>query len=352
LRTYHASAVRVVAGAALVAFLGGCTAGAGTSLPAAANAANPFSSSTLYVAAADRVNAFNLDAAGTTAPNRSITIVNPSFITSSKIAAIATRAGGVLGVLEDVVDVTYPSETIIVEVSASANGSVTPPGTFGFCGSYGSTACHGTGLVHMPSGAWAALLRGAVGHRLQYVVDGLSPVAGSNTQLARSSGLAIDGGSHLYLSGAPTDPSGIDKYKFSDLATLGSLNQPAPPVETTTTLPNGTATGPIAVGPDLRTYVAALDASNNAIVDVFTQAGGSAPFVYSTSLGPFYDRAIDALAVDAQGNLYVALFALNASAGVTEVRVYTPGAFGAPAALLRTLLNPVPSRITSLAILQ
>lgn len=358
MRTGRATALRALAGAVFVAFLAGCAGGARTSVPPAPDAVNrdvsavavATPSSTLYVAAADRVNAFKLNAAGTAAPDRSITIVNTPDLTSPKIVAIATRADGVVGVLEDVVNVTYPSETILVELSGSANGSVTPQ-AYGLCGSYGSLGCHGKGLVPMPSGCWAWLLHGTVGHALRYTGNCFYS-GGSNYQFPRSSGVAIDRGSHLYLSGAPSDPSGVDKYKYADLATSETVARPAPPAETSTALPNGTTTGQIAVGPDLRTYVAALDASNNAIVDVFTQAGGKAPFVYSGSLGPFYNHAIDALAVDAQGDLFVGLFALNANPNVTEVRVYAPGAFGTPATLVRKLLNPVPSRITSLAIFQ
>jgi hypothetical protein len=49
--------------------------------------------------------------------------------------------------------------------------------------------------------------------------------------------------------------------------------------------------------------------------------------VYSHSLGPFYNHAIDALATGAQGNLYVGLFLLGGpNTNVTEVRVYDAGA--------------------------
>jgi hypothetical protein len=366
LRTFDASALRAVAVTALAALLAGC-AGARTSLPptgaqdvAAATDARTVESArtaapapTLYVAAADRVNAFRLHAAGAAAPTRSITIANAGD-SSSKIVAIATRGGGVLGVLEDVVNPSYASETVLVELSASANGNVTPAATFGLCGSTGSIGCHGTGLVHLPVGAgyWASLLRGTVGHRLQYTADGLS-AGGTNYGFVRSSGLAVDRGSDVYLSGAPTDPSGVDKYRHTDLAITTSVPAPAPPPESSTVLPNGTGTGPIAVGPDLRVYVAAVDGSNRAIVDVFTQATAAGPFVYSGSLGPFPKHAIDALAVDAQGDLYVGMFALSArDRNVTEVRVYGACASGAPTMLLRTLRNPVPTRITSLAIFQ
>ena len=97
-------------------------------------------------------------------------------------------------------------------------------------------------------------------------------------------------------------------------------------------LPNGAPTGALAVAPELNLYVAALDVTNHA--------------------RPFYNHAIDALATDAQGNLYVGSFLLGGpNTNATEVRVYDAGASTTPG-VLRKLLNAAPGRITWLAIFQ
>ena len=136
---------------------------------------------------------------------------------------------------------------------------------------------------------------------------------------------------------------------------LPAADRSTPPTHTFT-LSGRVSAGALALSANNTLYVATKDGSGNAYVDG-VPANSIGSVTPGTSIGPMGQNDVTALAVDAQGNVYVGLTASASAPGgaasATHVRVYAAGATG-KATPVRILQNPVPSGqpITGLAIAQ
>ncbi len=291
---------------------------------------------TLYVAGSATVFALPLSSNGTTTATRSI---KPHPSQSRTNAGIATNADGTLDVLQNYVDnTTTTGRCQIVVEPANANGS--PAASNTDCDSTATTGTTGTALARNAAGGFDVVYS----TQSQFLVkrfssDGATVASTLTLGPPAFAGqfLGTDSGGHDYLA----DVNGeIRKYKATATSVTDSV------ADCTITAPN--ADGPLAVAPDKTIYIvdnttAMVPPANplaNQQIDAITGCGtGAAAATVSRTIGPFPNQYVSALAVDSQGELYVAM---NSNAESNQppsvIRVYASNANSATA-------KPLPLRI-------
>jgi hypothetical protein len=328
---------------------------------------------TLYVSGNDRVSAFALSASGSTPPDRTIF---PHEFQQDGVTGIATAADATLGILQDYQNSIPAPDCRVVQESSTANG--TGP-------KLNQLECNTDG--GRPGVRGRAIARGA-----NFEIDILDSLSGTQvgdfverTNFSEAPpfntgsigplpgaagthhGIAVASGGHIYISSssaaAPIVYSGSASTagcssSASGAATIDNYAPNAPsnasPVHTFTIV-GRTAAGAMALSPDNTTLnVATCDLNGLLWIDRVATSGASGPVHPTRSIGPLQQNSVTALAVDAQGNLYVGLTATDFN--TNDVRVYAPTAGSGKPTPLRILQNPVPTgsnnRITGLAISQ
>jgi len=355
-------------------------------------------SPTLYVSGTDRVAAFPLAAAGSPAPVRTLFVHR---LQQDGIVGIATNADTTLDVLQD------------FRNSPTGPGTPTAAGNWPDCRVvvYPMTASGDAAALHQfscfnslvgPGQAIAGVrglgiargVSGAVDY-LEAALPSASPSpspqpgdyvqrsneVGSNNGLLRISstarvhnGLAEAVGGHIFVSysigfGTPIPSGSSSNACVAGATTLAAFDNYAvgvvgntSPVKTITI--NGrVSAGALATYPvadqSRRLYVATCDANAFSWVDEMLPEFSNGATSPNKSIGPFTDASVTALAVDAQGNIYVGLSnnPVSGSSG-NAVRVYGPNFTNGSKLPMRSIENPLPippfgnQKITGLAITQ
>jgi hypothetical protein len=333
---------------------------------------------TLYVSGTDRVNAFDIAANGNASPIRTIF---PFPNQTDGITGIATAADATLDILQDYVNPASAHDCRVVKESPTANGGGSGLNQLE-CNtnpipSAGVSDVRGRGVARGPNfeiDILDSLQGGQLGDYVQrtnfnsappYNIGFIGPLNGA---AGTHHGIAEDAGGHIFISsssaGAPIVYAGNASTagcspSATGAATIDNYAPGAPsnaaPLHTFTIV-GRTAAGAIALSPDNATlYVATCDTSGQLFVDSVMTPGTSGAVHPIQSIGPFGNNNVAALAVDAQGELYMGLTA-NDGSGQNHVRVYELNAGSGKPAPLRILQNPIPvtanQRITGLAISQ
>ncbi len=154
--------------------------------------------------------------------------------------------------------------------------------------------------------------------------------------------LATDNGGHDYLA---NNQGEIRKYK-------GSETNPANDVADCTITAAG-GDGPIAVAPDKTIYIVVKSQTGGIADETIDAITGctSGTATVSRTIGPFGNQYISALAVDNEGELYVAMNLLT-NAPPATVRVYASFANGKPTPLRIITPSPQTNYIRGLAIFE
>ena len=289
---------------------------------------------TLYIAATGSVYAVPLAADGPTTAQRTIT-PHPTE-NNHLITDVATNADGTLAILERYFDAAGQHCRIVVE-HAHANGS--PRAKDYQCDPSDQTQSEQISRNHR--GGFDVLITDVTtgkdeirryGHDGATVLDTLIldtyPIYLA-TDKAGDDYLDNSGGEFWYYTGQNTDPS----QKMDD---------------TTVSAPNGLKQ--MAVAPDHTLYVVNGTLGSETI-QVFGPVNGATGGILTRTIGPFTDLYISGMAVDARGELYVALDPVS-NAGAAVVAVYDAGANGAPAPLRTITVQPNTNYIRGISIYQ
>ena len=292
-------------------------------------------SGTLYVANATSVYAVPLGSNGAQTAQRTIT-PHPGQ-TAQTITGIAVNDDGTLDILQRYFNGPGQSQQhcrIVVE-SASADGS--PAANNYQCDAADQTQSEQIARNYF--GGFDVLITDVTTNKdlvRRWSADGTSVV---NTLALDAFPLyfATDKGGHDYL-----DTVGGEIFSYR-----GSTTDPAQKVsDFSISAPNGLQQ--MAVAPDKTIYVVE-GASGSEHIDAF--APGSQ--TVTRTIGPFSVQSVDALAVDSQGELYVALSnngTVNSANTPAVVRVYDAAASGKPPPLRIITVQPNTFNITGLAV--
>ncbi len=307
---------------------------------------------TLYVATTATTYALPLTGNGTTAATRSIT-PHPNQ-TDRVTTAIATNADGTLDV-QQLYSLATPTPTPLPSASpgvnqhcqtvvepSNANGS--PAATNVNCGSDLTTQTQGDGVARNFSGGFDQLYNTPnIGVLERYSGDGASLI--NSMTFPSGTGfwpfyVATDVGGHDYLSNNGV----IRKYKSSE---TNAANYVA-----SCTFNGYYGSGAMAVAPDKTIYIVQKTEGDlaNEQIDAITNCTSGAATV-SRTIGPFPNQYISALAVDNEGELYVAMNLLT-NASPSKVRVYASFAAGTPTPLRIITPSPQTNYIRGLAIFE
>ncbi|MBV8749819.1 MAG: hypothetical protein JO103_08905 [Candidatus Eremiobacteraeota bacterium] len=321
----------------LAALLAGCGGGAASFAPAGSVAPRaPLSviaanSGTLYVAATSSVYAVPLNSNGPTNAVRTIT-PHPNQ-TNHLITGVATSADGTLDILERYFD--GPSQSVqhcrVVVEGTTANGS--PAASNIPCDATDQTQSES--IARNYSGGFDVLITDVTSGKdlvRRYGGDGAT-VLSTLTLNTYPLYLATDFGGHDWL-----DSSGGDVTMYKGATT--------DPTQVTThyvvSAPNGLKQ--MALAPDRTLYVV-NGAIGNQVIDAIP-IGATTP---SRTIGPFTSNMVCALAVDSQGQLYVALCSTGNNAPAL-VRVYDSAANGKPVPQRIITVQPTTTYIRGIAI--
>jgi hypothetical protein len=361
----------------------------------------PSASPTLYVSGTERVVSFPLTAAGSPAPVRTLFVHR---LQQDGIVGIATNADTTLDVLQDFRNSSggpstpsapgnWPDCRVIV-YPATASGDAAAMNQF--------SCFHSAVGPGQPIGGVRGLgiARGVSG-AVDYLEAALpatspppspSPQPGDYVQRSNESGsdnglltistpsakvhngMAEGAGGHIYVSYSVPFGTPIPAGSGNGQCTAGATSKAAVdnyavgvtgnalPVKTITI--NGrVSAGALATYPvadqSRRLYVATCDANAFSWVDEMLPEFSSGATSPNKSIGPFTDASVTALAVDAQGNIYVGLTnnPVSSSSG-NAVRVYGPNFQNGSKLPMRSIDNPLPlpsfgnQKITGLAITQ
>jgi hypothetical protein len=335
---------------------------------------------TLYVAGTDRVSAFDIAANGNATPSRTIF---PHPNQTDGITGIATAADATLDILQDFQNSAPASDCRVVQEGPTTNGTG-PKLNQLECNTNPIpsvvTSARGRGIARGPNFEIDILDSlqgpGQTGDYVQrtnfnaaspYNTGYIGPLNGAGA-VGTHHGIAEGVGGHIFISsssaGAPIVTAGSASTagcssSATGVATIDNYAPGAPnnaaPLHTFT-ITGRTAAGAVALGPDNTTlYVATCDATGQLWVDTVQTAGTAGPVSPTQSIGPFGNNSVTALAVDAQGELYMGLTATDGS-GTNHVRVYQMNAGNGKPTPLRILQNPIPAtanqKITGLAVSQ
>jgi hypothetical protein len=295
---------------------------------------------TLYFAEVGVVHAFPLGANGTTSSTRDI-IPHPNQ--SQNIFGVAVNTDGTLDIMETLFNGTNqddPHCRVVVE-SATASGS--PPALY-------TNLCSGTeqsqadAIAANAFGGYDVLFNaagaGATGPNqvARYANDGAS-VQSVLTLSDYPYFLASDRGGHDYTA---SGNGAIEEYRGSQTAgpaiatiaggALGFINSVA-----------------VSPGADRTLYVGVGQYNQPNYIDAITLTPPST-YTISRRIGPFGNLYISAMAVDAQGELYVGMNPQSQTSNVSLVRVYAPDANGKPTPLRIIYPSPETSYVRGLAI--
>ena len=297
----------------------------------AATAAVP-ASGTIYVADTDRVYALPIGASGPVAAQR--TIVPHPDQTQQTLDGLATAPDGTLYILEHRSKTAGRTTTVrcrVVAESATADGSPAALST---------TACdptdqaQGFGIARNTLGGYDVLYQDLQSNALavrRFANGGASVGSTLVLNAASGDGLATDFGGHDYVDTAAGE---ILKYK----ASVTDATVRAEDVQVAGSPSNLRA---IAVSPaDFTVYVVEGDPGNETIAAI--PPGSSTP---ARTIGPFTMHSVSALAVDAQGNVYVAVNPNGGSYPYSTIRVYGPNAQGAADAADRIIIPAEPTTL-------
>ncbi len=310
--------------------LAGCGGGAGTSAvpgvqggqraPSAARTplvGSP-SSGTLYVA--DHWGAFAYDLAATdpATPLRSI-VPHPKQINTELIQGLATAPDGTLAILQNYFVGNDEYCRTVIE-PANADTGIPALGTY---------LCDPTALTQ-----GEAIARGANGFDVVYRINGGYSIEHLTAGGTISGTLALPAGAYDSIATTATGSDYVSDISGNVLKYGTGATDP------TASLAHLVVPGPVAIhalatAPDHTLYVAAGPLGAE-YVYAYPQ-GATTP---ARTLGPYPNNYVTAMAVDAQNQLYVALYAVQG--GANELRVYAADANGKPPPL-RRLTNLVPS---------
>ena len=333
-------ALRLLALGAVSLLVAACGGRSTSSIPAAANAASIArsvasaaapSTATIYVGTQTSVLAFPLAGSGTLEPSR--TIVPHPNQGRQTIDGLATNADGTLAILQNFSVLTTPTTVVghcrVVIESATADGS--PPASNVQCNPNGPTA--GYGIARNTAGGFDLAFEdgdpnNAPAHVLRrFGSDGAGVVSSAPLGFVPSY-LAVDRGGHDFL----------DSYNYRGEIFLFKAANTSGIADTTTNVDLNKTLSAIAVSPgaDRTIYVAQYpDCCHVQGESIVALAPGSA--TPTRTIGPFVNMVISAMAVDAAGELIVAMNAYNGNTGAV-VRVYAPDANNAAGG------KPVPLR--------
>ncbi len=294
-------------------------------------------SGTLYVTESHVVHAYPLGTDGLTAVSRTI-VPHPNEV--QYITGLAVNADGTLDILEQyyvggVLAFSSGYCRVVVE-SASADGPARAVGTH-LCDADPAVATDG--IASNMYGGYDVLYLDAASHAVlrRFGDDGASVVSSLRPNTLPVY-LATDHAGHDYLPSVDGTNSRIQMYK----ATTSDSTQTKWDVTFI-----GYDFGPAAVSQaaDRTVYVVSgLVGSQyiNVIVPGATTVSGT--------IGPFRSNRINAMAVDAQGSLYVALSPTSGAPG-NFIHVYPSGASGKPTPQRAIIPSPMISApITAIAI--
>jgi hypothetical protein len=338
---------RHIAVATACALLAGCGATSPAAPPARPIAAAPallpaasgesVSTGTLYAAESHVVHAYPLGADGTTAATRSI-IPHPNE--DQYIQGLAVNGDGTLDILEQYyaggVEAASSGYCRVVVESASADGAARAVGTH-LCDANPTVATDG--IASNTFGGYDVLYYDAASRAVlrRFGDDGVSVVSSLAMNTVPQL-VATDRAGRDYLVTYDGTNSRIQTYK----ATTTDYSQTK---WDATFL--GYAFGATAVSPGAdRTVYVVSGSRGGEIINVIVPGAST----ISTTIGPFGHNDISAMAVDAQGSLYVAFWPESGPPG-SFIRVYASGASGKPAP--QRVITPSPTitgTITGLAI--
>lgn len=306
-------------------------------------ASAPPVSGSLYYAGADTVYAVPLNASGAVTASRWI---KPHPKTSTIVAGIATNADGTLDILQNYWDANQVGHCQVVVEPADANQGVTT-GTTYQCTSDTSTGYSGYSVARNKLGGFDLLYSSTAAEYVNRFSGDGSTLSNTLTSLRNSSwgfsllGQTAFGAGHDYVENGGGH---IRVYKAS--ATSDS--------DVVADCTDGTTYGlyPVmAVAGDGTIYVVRKTSTSTPIDNMYIDAitacptGGGAATV-SRTIGPFKASYPTAMAVDSEGELYVALGATTSgSPPPAWINVYAPYANdwnGKKPATLR-VINPSPT---------
>ncbi len=314
------------------------------------------SGGTLYYGGTASVYAIPLTSNGATTASRTIT-PHPNQPNRS-LTGIATNADGTLDIQENYWTVATPAPSpspsatptqitqcqTVVE-AADANGS--PGATNVACDPSSTGWQNGDGVARNAIGGFDQVYD--LRYLKHYQADGATLQSTLDLIGYGPWTLATDAGGHDYIA---NNQGGIYKYQASATSSSDHV------ASCTVNAPNGD--GPIAVAPDKTIYIfvkttdpSPANVNANGQIDAITSCGTSgAAATVSRVIGPFGNFYVTGLAVDKEGELYVALSPItNTGAGV--IRVYSSFANGKPTPLrIITPTNPSLTLIYRLAIFE
>jgi hypothetical protein len=366
---------------AIAALLSACSGGthASSLMPDSASRSVMDSSDpgdTLYVSAGASVSAFPLTASGAATPTRTFQ-VHPDQ--GGSIVGIETAATGDVEVLQSFQNVTAGiADCRIVEEPPTANGAAPKSNQFD-CenNGAGSAPFRGRAIARGPNNEIDSLLTANGDDRILRLTFASGAAAQNVTSFYASgeykhNAMAEAAGGHMFTSssssnapiviGASASTTGCAAGNYGQ-ALIDNYSPGATSAAKTFSIAGRSTAGVLAVAPNNTTLYAATCTNAGALViDAVNVSGATGSITPIASIGPFGAQNVTALAVDAQGNIYVGLSA-NDTSGTTNMRVYAPSAFAANASgtptkptPLRILNNPVPvssgAKIVALAVSQ
>lgn len=307
--------------------------GAGSAVAAGSDS----TSGTLYASEERVVHAYPLGSDGTTTAVRSIT---PHPAQDQYIVGLAVNADGTLDLLEQFYAGGAETATsgycrVVVE-SATASGSPPAVGTY-LCDSSPTVASEG--IAANTFGGYDVAFSDMQNTYLirRFGSDGATVI---NTLNAYTAYLATDRGGHDYLSTFDGTNARVQSYKSTTTDRLQTQWD-------VTFI--GRSFAQIAVSPQADRTVYIASGGQGGGINVLAPGATS----ISATIGPFPNFTISAMAVDAAGSLYVAMWPVSGTSG-SVIRVYAKGTTGKPTP--QRIIHPDPpivsGPITGLAIAQ
>ncbi len=275
------------------------------------------SSGTLYVADPWNVFAYDLGATEPPIPLRVI-FPHPKQVDSELIEGIATAPDGTLAILQNYFVGNDEYCRTVIE-PANAGAGIPALGTY---------PCDPTALTQ-----GEAIARGANGFDLVYRINGGYSIEHLTAGGTISGTLVLPAGAYDSIAGTATGSDYVGDIGGNVLKYGTGATDPNASLAHFV-VPGPAAIQALATAPDHTIYVAAGPLGAEYIY-AYPQ-GATAP---ARTLGPYPNNYITAMAVDAQNQLYVALYTLQG--GANELRVYAADANGKPPPL-RRLTEVVP----------